>query len=138
MHLTSLAILSGAAAFVSAAALTPRDRSPPYTLLAQSTDQKIDGGIISASKNKMWVSLPESIKDAECGQGPNETLEYGVATVFLDSYRDQLFLYHDQDSSQSLLSTARQVVCFPVLRFFFSHFCFNNKQIRCSCRLTTI
>ncbi|KAH6626603.1 hypothetical protein B0J18DRAFT_455805 [Chaetomium sp. MPI-SDFR-AT-0129] len=104
MHFTSLAIFAGAVASASAAALAPRAGITTYTLTAESDDPKINNGVISARYNKLWVSLPESIKDAECGQAPNVEWESPVATVFLKkAFSDQLFLYHGSDSPQQFV-----------------------------------
>lgn len=92
MRLTAPTILAGAVASVSAAALASRDLVTTYTLTVESDDPTFKKGIISASQGKLWVSLPDNVKDAVCGEDPDETLEHGVAKVFLIA--DELFLYN--------------------------------------------
>ncbi|KAK4142431.1 uncharacterized protein C8A04DRAFT_29880 [Dichotomopilus funicola] len=94
MQLTALTLLAAATGSVSAAVLTPKDASTTYTLTAQSENQVIYGGVISASGTQLWVSLPQDLQDANCGQ---EVLQDGAAIVFLQEGPEELFLYGGQD-----------------------------------------
>ncbi|KAH6626550.1 hypothetical protein B0J18DRAFT_143447 [Chaetomium sp. MPI-SDFR-AT-0129] len=82
---------------VSVTALSPRDRSSTSSLVAKNDLSPIHNKPISASKDKLWVSLPEKSQDADCR---GATLQSGAAILFLKE--KQLFLYNgsEADSNQ--------------------------------------
>ncbi|KAH6626594.1 hypothetical protein B0J18DRAFT_425192 [Chaetomium sp. MPI-SDFR-AT-0129] len=108
MQLTTVvALLAGAAASVSAAALTPKalaakETPSKFYLVVQSEDTAINGKTISASKSKLWLLLSGDKQNGECGSGPSGAQFNGTATLFLQD--DLVFLYNGDDNSHQKLA----------------------------------
>ncbi|KAK4146367.1 uncharacterized protein C8A04DRAFT_25877 [Dichotomopilus funicola] len=100
MHLTTaFTILTSTAASVSAAALTPKGTAAEATdgkfnLRALRPGGPIDMKFINASKDKLWLSLPEDKHDEQCNGGE---LTAGAAVLFVQD--QQLFLYGGETDS---------------------------------------
>ncbi|KAK4142446.1 uncharacterized protein C8A04DRAFT_29895 [Dichotomopilus funicola] len=93
MKFTTLTLLAGVAASVSAAALTPKAAAlEKFNLEVSSWDSRLNGKSITASNNKLKVSLSDSTEDEGCN---------GPATLFVQY--QALFLYNgDYESFQQV------------------------------------
>lgn len=99
MQLTTLTLLIGVVASVSATSLSRKDTEIKFSLIAKSRSPAIDGLPIKARDNKLWLSLPFGEQGADCDQS---TPKSEIATLFIQN--KELFLYGGEESSHKKLS----------------------------------
>ncbi|KAH6626591.1 hypothetical protein B0J18DRAFT_425190 [Chaetomium sp. MPI-SDFR-AT-0129] len=117
MQLTTIfTLLAGTTATVSAVVLTPRATSRNFILRVQDDQPGLRGQVLSASKSRLWVSLPEDKQDAQCEKGPEAGWIKGAAALFL---RDsELFLYGGGDHAVQKFGVDRQANDRDNLKYF--------------------
>lgn len=87
MQLTAFALLAGAIASVSATPAAAQTGVKKFSLAALRAGTPVHTGILSATKNKLYVSLPKDKQDAQC----SDKLAHDSATLYVQD--GELFLY---------------------------------------------
>ncbi|KAH6619322.1 hypothetical protein B0J18DRAFT_241197 [Chaetomium sp. MPI-SDFR-AT-0129] len=94
MQLTAFALLAGAIASVTATGTNAQAGARKFSLVALHSGTKIHSSNLSATKNKLFVSLPKDRQDAQC----SDNQVHDRATLYVAD--GELFLYNGEGKEQ--------------------------------------